>query len=57
MLTIKSTLFDNKDTRERLSSEKVTTQQLMSQHRKIFKIIQNLHELVCRGTKDSQKAL
>ena len=35
----------------------MTLIELMIMHRKIFSIIDNLHDLVCRGTKDYRQAL
>lgn len=35
----------------------MTLNALMIMHTKIFSIIENLHDLCCRGTKDSKQAL
>lgn len=35
----------------------MTLIQLMEMHTKIFNLIENLHDLVCRGSKDSKQAL
>jgi len=34
-----------------------TLLEFMQMHRKIFKLTDNLHELMCRGTKDYREAL
>jgi len=39
------------------ASKNMTLIQLMVMHRKIFSIINNLHDLVCKGTKDYKQAL
>ena len=35
----------------------MTLIELMVMHRKIFSIVDNLHDLVCKGTKDYKQAL
>jgi len=35
----------------------MTLMELMLMHRKIFSLIENLHDLCCRGNKDYKEAL
>lgn len=35
----------------------MTLIELMQLHRKIFRLVDNLHDLICRGTKDYKEAL
>jgi len=53
------TLFRQKfnHTDKKLRDEMITLEQLMLMHRNFFKIIDNLHDLTCKGIKDYKKAL
>ena len=42
---------------ERFAGKGMTLIELMQMHRKIFSLIENLHDLCCRGTKDYKEAL
>jgi len=43
--------------RELFGGKGMTLIELMVQHRRIFSLIDNLHDLCCRGTKDYKEAL
>lgn len=57
MLTLKRIMFDSKKNREKFKNQKVLTSKLMNSHRQFFKIVDNLHDLLCRGNLDARKAL
>jgi hypothetical protein len=42
---------------EKFAGKGMSLIQLMQMHRKIFSLIENLHDLCCRGTKDYREAL
>ena len=55
VLTLFRQKFSNTD--KKLRDEMITLEQLMLMHRNFFKIIDNLHDLTCKGIKDYKKAL
>jgi len=42
---------------EKFAGKGMTLIELMQMHRRIFSLIENLHDLCCRGTKDYKEAL
>lgn len=50
-------IFYGRDWAEKNKGTHMTLIELMMMHRKIFSLIDNLHDLICRGNKDYKESL
>jgi hypothetical protein len=55
MVCLSKILYEDYDTNHK--NVRLSMNDLMKHHTKIFDLVENLHDLFCRGSKDYKKAL